>query len=136
MITAEFFVGLSYPLGDFSLFTSFYVDILKNAGGIYDELGVEYEKELSDKWTISGSLLSGIASKKFNEYYLYDEKHPEFSKNAFNFLGVNATITYSPLKDFFIDAHFQFNHTLDKELTQSLLKTNSNYFEIIFRKEF
>jgi hypothetical protein len=133
--TSEFFIGLGYPLGDFTLFTSFYVDILKNAGGIYDELGVEYEKELNDKWSVSGSLFTGMANSKFNSYYLLDENHPEFNKSAFNLLSANANLSYSPVKDFSINAHIQINHTLDKELNQSLLKTNSNYFEIIFRKE-
>lgn len=134
--TAEFLVRLSYPLGDFSLFTGFYIDLLHTPGAIYDELGAEYEKELSDKWTISGSLFTGMANSRFNSYYLSDENHSEFSKNAFNFLSANATLTYSPLKDLFIDAHFQFNHTIDKELTRSLLKANSNFFEVVFRKEF
>jgi hypothetical protein len=127
--TAELLIGLSYPLDNFTLFTRFSVDILANGGAIYDELGVEYEKELSDKWTISGSLMTGIASKKFNENYL------SIKKNAFNLVGANAILTYSPVNDFFIDAHFQFNHTLDQELIPSL-NANSNYFEIIFRKEF
>jgi hypothetical protein len=133
--TGELLVNLSYPLGDFSVFTNFAVDVLQNAGAIYDELGVGYEKELSDKWTVSGSLLTGIASKKFNEYYFAIENQPEVSKSAFNLIGVNATLTYSPITDFYIDAHYQFNHTLNKELVPSL-DANPNYFEIIFRKEF
>jgi hypothetical protein len=127
--TGELLIGLSYPLGDFSLFSGFSVDILAYGGAIYDELGVEYEKELSDKWTVSGSLLTGMANSLFNSYYL------DVNKSAFNLVGANVTLTYSPVNDFYIDAHFQFNHTLDKELVQSL-NANSNYFEIIFRKEF
>ncbi len=127
--TSEFIINLSYPIGDFSLFTGFSVDILQYAGAMYDELGIEYEKELSDRFTISGSLLTAVASKKFNKNYL------EVEKSAFNLLGANATLTYSPFADFHIDAHFQFNHTLDKELIESM-NANSNYFEIILRKEF
>ena len=134
--TSEFFIRLGYPIGDFNLFTGFYVDILHTPGALYDELGVEYEKELSDKWTVAGSLFTGMANSKFNSYYLSDENQPEFNKSAFNLLSANANLSYSPVKDFSINAHFQFNHTLDKELTQSLLNTNSNYFEIILTKEF
>jgi hypothetical protein len=133
--TGELLVNLSYPLDNFNIFSNFAVDVFENAGAIYDELGVGYEKELSDKWTVSGSLLTGIASNKFNEYYLADDNHPEISKNAFNLVGANATLTYSPVNDFYIDAHYQFNHTLDKDLVPSLT-ANPNYFEIIFRKEF
>jgi len=127
--TAEFIVGLSYPLGDFSLFTKFSVDILQTPGAIYDELGIGYEKELTDKWTIAGSLLTGIANSSFNSYNL------DVNKSAFNLVGANANLSYSPLEDFSINAHFQFNHTLDQELVPSL-NANSNYFEIIFTKEF
>jgi hypothetical protein len=128
--TSEFHVDLSYPIGDFSIFTGFSVDILEYTGSIYDELGIEYEKKLSDKFSISGSLLTAMANKKFNENYL------EVNKSAFNFLGANATLTYSPVSGLYIDAHFQFNHTLDKELDESILHSNSNFFEIILRKEF
>jgi hypothetical protein len=134
--TSEFIIKLGYPIGDFNLFTGLSVDILETPGAIYDELGVEYEKELTERWTVSGSLLTGIASKKFNEYYLYDENHPEFSKSAFNLVSANAYLSYSPIEDFSINGHFQFNHTLNKELTKSLLNANSNYFEIILTKEF
>ena len=128
--TAELSLKLSYPLGDFSLFTGLSVDILENPGGIYDELGVEYEKEINDHWTIDGSVMTAMASSKFNSYYL------DVNKSAFNFIGLNATLTYSPLKDLHIDAHYQINQTLDEELKNTLLGKNPNYFEVIFRKEF
>jgi hypothetical protein len=135
--SSEFFIRLGYPLGDFNLFTGFYVDILNNPGAIYDELGMEYEKELSEKWTVAGSLFTGMANLKFNSYYLNnDESHTELNKSAFNLVSANAYLSYSPIEDFSINGHFQFNQTLDKELTQSLLKANSNYFEIILTKEF
>jgi hypothetical protein len=129
--TSEFFVGLGYPLGNFTPFAGFSVDILNNAGSAYCELGVEYEKELSDKWTVSGSMLTGMANSKFNTYYL-DNKE---AKGEINFLSANANLSYSPIEDFNIKAHFQFNHNLNQDLVK-IMKANSNYFEIIFTKDF
>jgi hypothetical protein len=128
--TSEFFLGLGYPVGNFTLFSGMSVDILEYAGALYCELGIAYEKELSEKWVVSGSLLTGFANSKFNYNYL------SVSKSAFNIVGANAYLTYSPLNDFYIDAHFQQNFTLDKELSKTILTSNSNYFEIILRKEF
>jgi hypothetical protein len=128
--TAEYYLGLGLPIGDFTLFTGLNIDLLSNPGGAYCELGIAYKKELTEKWIVSGSLQTGLANSKFNNNYL------GLNKSAFNLATANAYLTYSPLKEFYIDAHFQQNFTLDKVLTETLLKSNSNYFEIIFRKEF
>lgn len=130
--TAEFFVGLGYPLGNFTPFAGVSVDILNNAGATYCELGIDYEKELSDHWTISGSMLTGIASSKFNSYFLEKEE----AKGKINFLSANASLSYSPIEDFNIKTHFQFNHNLNQDLVNWMEVKNSNYFEIIFTKEF
>jgi hypothetical protein len=129
--TAEFYLGLAYPIGNLTLFSGLNLDILENPGAVYWELGIAYEKELSEKWIVSGSILTGIANTKFNSNFLGNE-----FKGAFNLVGANIYLTYSPFKDFFIDTHFQQNVTLNNELKKSLLKSNSNYFELILRKEF
>jgi len=128
--TAEWFVGASCPLGNFSISAGLNIDIIGNAGASYLELGLNYEHELSSLITVSGSLTTGFASKKFNSYYL------EVEKSAFNIAGMNIGLSYSPFTNFYIEPHFLFNYTIDRDLVSSLLGSHSSYFGINFRKEF
>lgn len=127
--TAEFFLGIGYPAGNFNFFARGYVDIIAYSGAVYGEVGAEYEKELSEHFSFSATLLASIASKKFNENYL------EFSTGAFNIATGDLTITYSPFKNFSIEPYFQYNMTINEDLRE-LLNTHSGFIGINFRKEF
>jgi hypothetical protein len=129
--TSEFNLGIYYPLGDFTLFARSSIDILKNRGGLYGEIGFDYEKELSEKFTAFGTLLTGMASNKFNSYYLGIEK----GKGAFNLASCDLGLSYSPFNRFYIDADFLLNINIDKDVKEALGST-SNMIEIVLRKEF
>jgi hypothetical protein len=129
--TSEFNLGIYYPLGDFTLFARSSIDILKNRGGLYSEIGFDYEKELSDKFTVFGTLLTGIASNKFNSYYLEISK----GKSTFNLTSCDLGLSYSPFNSFYIDADFLLNINIDKDVKEALGGT-SNMIEIVLRKEF
>jgi hypothetical protein len=133
--TAEANLGIYYPIGDFTLFGRSAFDIIQNPGGIFGELGFDYEKELSDKFTLFGTALTGIGSKKFNEHYLSDFDYPKIGKSSFNYASFDLGISYSPVESFSINADFLLNVAIDKEVRKSLGPT-SNLIEIVLRKEF
>jgi hypothetical protein len=135
--TIEFNAGIYYSINDFSLFTRTSYDLLVCTGAMFIEVGVDYEKALTSKLTLSGTLLTGFGSKTFNEYYLDGEKFPEVSKSAFNLAGINMGFSYTPIHDFYIEANFLLNFNIDKEVIKALGGNNhSNLVELILRKEF
>jgi len=133
--TAEFNLGIYYPLGDFTLFARSSIDVLANLGGMYGEIGVDYEKELSDKFSLFGTVLTGLASKTFNEYYLAEFGYPEEGKHSFNLVSGNIGLSYSPFESFYIDADFLINFNVDNEV-RSALGSSTNLIELVLRKEF
>jgi hypothetical protein len=141
--TGELNVGLYFPTGDFNLFARASVDLISNIGGTYGELGFDYEKELSDKFKVYGTLLTGIGSKKFNQYNLagWDKykmdnwTYPDDGKTSLNLVTGNIGLEYSPIKYFSIGADFLLNINIDKDVRNAIGGT-SNLFEIILKKEF
>jgi hypothetical protein len=114
--TGEFYTGIGYPIGDFTLFSNITVDFLTYAGALYFEHGIEYERVLSDRFTLSTSGLLGWASAKFNDTYI------GLSKTTFNQLGINVDLTYKLHGPFYVKPHFQMNRIIDKELVPFLGK--------------
>jgi hypothetical protein len=127
--TAEFNLGLYYPIGDFSLFARSSFDVLSYFGAMFGEIGTDYEKEISDHFSVSGTLLAGFGSQNFNETYL------SVNKSAINLVGGKVGISYSPFDDFYINADFLLNFNINNDIKESIGST-SNLFEIILRKEF
>jgi hypothetical protein len=134
--TLELNAGISYPIGDFTPFIRSSYDLLACSGAMFCEIGFDYEKDISDKFTVFGTLLTGIGSKTFNEYYLSDFDYPEIGKSSFNLAGCNLGISYSPFEKFSVDADFTFNMNIDKEVRKTTLGNTSNLVEIVLRKEF
>jgi hypothetical protein len=133
--TTEINLGIYYPLSDFTLFARSAIDLQINRGGVYGEIGVDYEKELTDKFTIFGTVMTSIGSKKFNEYYLTPFGYTENWKSSFNLAGCNLGVSYSPFDKFSIDADFTLNINIDKDVIKALGPT-SNLIELVLRKEF
>jgi hypothetical protein len=133
--TAEFNLGFYFSIGDFTLFARSSIDMIANPGGLYGEIGCDYEKELSDKFTLTGTLLTSIGSKAFNEYNLSDFNYTENGKTSLNLASIDLGLSYSPIKDFSIGADFLLNINIDKDVRNAIGGT-SNLFEIILKKEF
>ncbi len=131
--TLEFFIGLFYPIGDFTLFADLNIDILSCPGSSFYEFGIDFEKELINKFTVSSSLSGGVGSKKFNACYF------EIEKSAFNYLAGRAGVTYSILDGFMVDLNYYYDYILDDEIkqaTKDIYGLPSSAFELKFRKEF
>lgn len=127
--TGEFVFKSFYPVGDFTIFASASFDLIDNVGGEYFEAGLNYEKELSDKFTLTGSLLTAYASSAFNNYYL------EVEKGAFNLVGGSVGLSYNLLDFCSIEANCYLNCTIDKALIDAMGKS-TNAVEIKLSKEF
>ena len=130
--TVEWNTSAFYHLGDFTLSAGLNVDVLENAGASYLEIALDYEKALSDKFTFSGKVMTGIGSKKFNGYNL------DVAKTTMNLVGGNVGLSYCLIENLFIDANFYQNFFIDKDLRNSEIMNgvNSNAFELVLRKEF
>lgn len=127
--TGELTIGLAYPLGGFSVFAGGSVDLIAYKGGFWCEAGVEYERELSETFSIYGSVGAGLGSSIYNENYL------GINKSAFNIVSTNLVGTYAPTENFSIDASLQYNITVDQELIDAIDK-NSYLLGLTLRWEF
>lgn len=119
--TGELFFELSYPVGDFKLFTNFTIDVVEYLGAYYVEHGIEYENPLTSDLGISSSLSLGWASQKFNDTYV------GVSKNTLSIISGNISLTYYPLDYLFIKPHMQLNKVVDKDLYPYLNKFSSHF---------
>ncbi len=131
--TMELFTGIFYPIGDFTVFADINIDLLANAGATFYELGVEYQKNLSERLSIAAKVQSGIGSKKFNSYNL------EIEKSGLNFVGGNIGLTYSICDGLFIDAGYYHDFIIGDEIKQAIRNiydVPSSAFELKIRKEF
>lgn len=131
--TIELFAGLFYPIGDFTVFADVNVDLLASAGSTFYDFGLEYKKELSDRFSIAAKLQGGIGSAMFNSSYL------EVEKSGLNYVGGNVGLTYSICEGLFIDAGYYHNLIIDDEIKQAIrdiYDVPSSAFELKLRKEF
>lgn len=127
--TGEAMLNLSLPLGNFTLFNNVALDFLEYSGALYNETGVAFSCDLSDKFSLTATALGALASGKFNQGYL------DVDKGAFNFVGFGAMLTRSMNHDFYLDLHVQWNQYIDEQIRETLGNQNS-YIELIIRKEF
>ncbi len=120
--TAEWFLKGSLPFGDFSVYSNITVDVLEYAGASFLELGLNYEKELTDKLALSAGCLTAFGSKKFNFNYL------DIDKSAFNHVGGSIGLSYTLTENLSFEANYYQNIYVDSDIIQSV-GSNSNAFE-------
>ncbi len=127
--TGEITVAAYLPVSDFTFFVNSSFDFLACAGSVYSEIGVDYEKEISDQFSFYGTVNASLASSAFNDYYL------GINKGALNLAGANAGISYAPIDGFSINADFTLNINIDKDVKEELGNT-SNLIQVTLTKEF
>jgi uncharacterized protein (TIGR02001 family) len=87
--TAELSLALSYPLGSFTIGSSFSTDIKEAPGYLFATHDISYEKEFFGKAVLNISAGIGWGTKKFFDYYL------DVSKNSLSYYHAGLTLTYS-----------------------------------------
>lgn len=108
--TGEFFVGVTYPVGDFSIFSNVAADFITYRGSLYFEHGVQYEKTIGSKFALTVSGLFAWADGKFNETYVGT------LDTSVNLASMSIDINYSPWGTVYFKPHFQLNRTLNREM--------------------
>ncbi len=121
--TAEWFLKGSLPLGNFSVYSSLTIDVLEYAGASFLEVGLNYEKEFTEKLSLSAGCLTAFGSKKFNFNYL------DIDKSAFNHVGGFIGLSYSLAENLSLDANFYQNFYVDSDVIQTI-GSNSNAVEL------
>jgi hypothetical protein len=108
--TGELFTGVTYPVGDFSLFSNVAADFITYRGSLYFEHGVQYGKTIGGKLALTVTGLFAWADGKFNETYV-GTLH-----TSVNLASVSIELNYSPWKTVYFRPHFQLNRTLNREM--------------------
>jgi hypothetical protein len=124
--TMEGSLKLSYPAGPLRIFTTHAFDVLAYRGSYFGEAGLEYARQItkSTEFTISGR--SGWASSKFNDVYI------GVNKSAFNFVGVEGSLTYYLGPRMYFRPHIQFSSITDRRLREQLAPANIVSFGLAF----
>lgn len=127
--TVESVFNANYPLGDFSVFNIFSLDLLNIPGAFYNELGFDYSYTVNRVVKLYGKAIVGYASKMHN-----NENH-ELNYASFNYLGTGAKAMFEIYNQLSVDVYYQQNFFVNSEL-KSRLNSNSSYLELILKKRF
>jgi hypothetical protein len=124
--TMESSLMLSYPVGPFRIFTSHAFDVLSYPGSYFGEAGLKYERQFKKSTEFSISTRSGWASARFNQVYI------GVDKSAFNFLGVEGSLTYYLGSRLYFQPHIEFSSITNRALREQLSPANIVNFGIAF----
>jgi hypothetical protein len=124
--TMESSLKLSYPVGPLRIFTTHAFDVLAYRGSYFGEAGVEYARQITKSTEFTISARSGWASAKFNDVYI------GVNKSAFNFVGVDGSLTYYLGQRMYFRPHVEFSSITDRMLRGQLAPANIVNFGLAF----
>jgi hypothetical protein len=116
--TGEIEIGVAYALGDFSLETTHYFDVIDNKGGYVGDIGLAFESDVAEGLTLAGALRFAFANAKFNEYYV------PYDSGTLSAVVLEAGLTYTFAGGFYIRPHFEYNNILDQNLREAIKATD------------
>lgn len=112
--TGELAVTLSYALGDFTLFTSQYVDFLEYDGAYFGLAGASYGHAVSPSVALSASLSCGWASDRFNEAYF------GVHDSAFDVVSADLSLEWKPRGGFALRPHVGWSRIVSGEMAEQV----------------
>jgi hypothetical protein len=124
--TMESSLKLSYPAGPLRIFTTHAFDVLAYRGSYFGEAGVEYARQITKSTEFTISARSGWASAKFNDVYI------GVNKSAFNYVGVEGSLTYYLGQRMYFRPHVEFSSITDRMLRGQLAPANIVNFGLAF----
>ncbi|HKQ91260.1 MAG TPA: hypothetical protein VJZ77_11275 [Blastocatellia bacterium] len=124
--TMEGSLKLSYPVGPLRIFTTHAFDVLAYRGSYFGEAGVEYARQITKSTEFTISARSGWASAKFNDVYI------GVNKSAFNFVGVEGSLTHYLGQRMYFRPHVEFSSITDRILRGQLAPANIVNFGLAF----
>ena len=124
--TMEGSLKLSYPVGPLRIFTTHAFDVLAYRGSYFGDAGLEYVRQFTKNTEFTISVRSGWASAKFNDVYI------GVDKSAFNFVGVEGSLTYYLGRRMYFRPHIEFSSITDRRLRGQLAPANIVNFGLAF----
>jgi hypothetical protein len=124
--TMEGSLELSYPAGPLRIFTTHAFDVLAYRGSYFGDAGLEYERQVKKSTEFTISIRSGWASSKFNDVYI------GVNKSAFNFVGVEGSLTYYLGRHMYFQPHIEFSSITDRRLREQLAPANIVNYGLAF----
>jgi hypothetical protein len=116
--TGELEIGVAYAIGDFSLETTHFFDVIDNKGGYIGEFGLAYESDVAESLTLAGAVRFAYANAKFNEYYI------PYDSGTLSAVVFEAGLTYTFGSGLYIRPHVEYNNILDKNLRLAIETTD------------
>ena len=110
----EGWLYLSYHLGLFRLFANQSVDVLAYRGAYFGEAGIAFERRVSQRAKVGGSVNTGWASSTFNDAWF------GIDKSALNLTGVEGWLTVYLTPHLYIGPHVRFTTTVDRAVRVEL----------------
>jgi hypothetical protein len=124
--TMEGSLKLSYPVGPLRIFTTHAFDVLAYRGSYFGDARLEYVRRVTKNTELTVSVRSGWASAKFNDVYI------GVDKSAFNFVGVEGSLTYYLGRRMYFRPHIEFSSITDRRLRGQLTPANIFNFGLAF----
>jgi hypothetical protein len=112
----EGWLYLSYHMGPLRLFASQSVDVLAYRGAYFGEAGIAFDRRVSQRVEVGGSVNTGWASATFNDAWF------GINKSALNLTGVEGWLTVYVTPHLYIGPHVQFTTTLDRAVRAEVAK--------------
>jgi hypothetical protein len=122
--TGEFYWRLKYPIaGDLKMFTETAHDIVYYRGAIFNNTGVVWEKDITEKLNAECTVAAGLANGKYNSVY------NDLEKGQWNILNAKAELEYS-FRKYYVGLMAEWNQYTSARLRAAtgLNKTNNYYF--------
>jgi len=116
--TGELEICLAYALGDFSLETTHFLDVMENAGGYVGDVGLVYDSDVSGSLNLAGAVRFAFANAKFNEYYV------PYDRGTLSAVVLEASLPYPFAGGFYVRPHLEYNNILDKNLREAVRVTD------------
>ena len=108
--TMELALKLSYPAGPLRLFTDHAFDAITYRGSYFGQAGLTYEGRLTKRTEVAASFCAGWGSSKFNQVNI------GLDKRAFNFVGLDGSLTYYLRPHLYFRPHVEFSNITDRQL--------------------
>src|SRR5262245_43967825 len=124
--TMEASLKLSFPAGPLRIFTTHAFDVLAYRGSYFGEAGLQYERQVTKSAEFAISVRSGWASAKFNDLYI------GVDKSAFNFVGIEGSLTYYLGRRMYFRPHIEFSSITDRRLRGQLAPATIVNFGVAF----
>lgn len=128
--TTEIFLGVFYPIKDFTVFADGNIDIQDRPGAMFFDFGINYFKSLNDKFDVLTGLKGSIGDSKFNSACI------GVDKNAFNLVKYNLGLNYHLPSDFVLSGNFQLNFFVDSDISTAMDGIKPNSLELKISKIF